>query len=220
MRVEVKANCFLSSLIPPPSSPLVMRAAIHQYVPQVARREVSPGRVAAVWGLAAVMTLGFVALAVAAPLALAGGHELTAAILYQGFGRICHQISARAFYLHGHPLAVCARCFGIYAGFALSVLCYPLVRSLRRTDAPARAWLFAAALPAAIDFSLTFFGLWENTHTSRLLTGAILGVGAVFFVMPGLIDLGQTRLMKFFSTAASGRREAAASRGGTVDARN
>ncbi len=58
----------------------------HQYVPQVVgRREVSPGRAAAMWGLTAVVTLGFVALAVAAPLALAGGHELTAAILYQGF---------------------------------------------------------------------------------------------------------------------------------------
>jgi len=152
-----------------------------------------------------VATLGFVALVVAAPLALAGGHGLTAAVLYQGFGRICHQISARAFYLHGHPLAVCARCFGIYAGFALCVWCYPLVRSLRRTDAPARAWLFAAALPAGVDFSLTFFGLWENTHLSRLLTGAVLGAGAVFFVMPGLVDLVQTRRLRRLSNISASK---------------
>ena len=44
-------------------------------------------------------------------------------------------------------------------------------------------------MPLGIDFSLTFFGIWENTHTSRLLTGALLGSVAVFYVMPGLMDL-------------------------------
>ena len=198
-----------------------MPASPASYVsPLVAPRDFSVRRAWVGWVCALALTLLWVGLIASAPVAAGGGHDALAFVLYHGFGAVCHQIPERAFWLAGHPLAVCARCFGIYAGFALSVLCYPLVRSLRRTDAPARAWLFAAALPAAIDFSLTFFGLWENTHTSRLLTGAILGVGAVFFVMPGLIDLGQTRLMKFFSTAASGRREAAASRGGTVDARN
>jgi hypothetical protein len=48
--------------------------------------------------------------------------------------------------------------------------------------------LILAALPLAIDFSLTFFGVWENTHTSRLLTGLLLGSVTVFFVMPGIID--------------------------------
>jgi hypothetical protein len=46
-----------------------------------------------------------------------------------------------------------------------------------------------AALPLAVDFSLTFFGVWENTHTSRLLTGLLLGSVAVFYVMPGIADL-------------------------------
>jgi hypothetical protein len=41
----------------------------------------------------------------------------------------------------------------------------------------------------AIDWSLTFFGIWENTHTSRLLTGLLLGSTAVFYVMPGIVDL-------------------------------
>jgi hypothetical protein len=54
---------------------------------------------------------------------------------------------------------------------------------------PPRVYLLLAAIPLGIDFSLTFFGVWENTHTSRLLTGALLGSVAVFYVMPGIIDL-------------------------------
>ena len=71
----------------------------------------------------------------------------------------------------------------------MASLCYPLVRSLRRTDTPPRRWLFIAATPMAIDFFLGFFGIWENTHLSRFLTGALLGSVSVLYVMPGLIDL-------------------------------
>jgi hypothetical protein len=40
-----------------------------------------------------------------------------------------------------------------------------------------------------IDFALTFLGVWENTHTSRLLTGLLLGSVTVFYVMPGIAEL-------------------------------
>ena len=42
-----------------------------------------------------------------------------------------------------------------------------------------RMILVLAALPLTIDFSVTFFGFWENTHTSRLLTGALLVVSSL-----------------------------------------
>ncbi|HEY5404910.1 MAG TPA: hypothetical protein VIK24_18700, partial [Pyrinomonadaceae bacterium] len=32
-------------------------------------------------------------------------------------------------------------------------------------------------------------GIWENTHTSRLLTGMLMGGVTVFYVMPGLVEL-------------------------------
>lgn len=144
-----------------------------------------------VWAAAAALVLGFVSLVVVAPAARAGGHSLSAFFLYEMFGRVCHQISERAFYLAGHPFAVCARCTGIYFGFAAGVLLYPLVRSLNRTDAPARKWLLVAAAPAALDFALGLAGVWENTHVSRALTGALLGLAVSFYVVPGLLDLGQ-----------------------------
>jgi uncharacterized membrane protein len=124
-----------------------------------------------------------------APLALAGGHSVFALAVYGAFGHLCHQIPERSFFIAGHQFAVCARCTGIYAGFTVATLGYPLVRSLRRIDTPPRRWLFLSAVPLAIDFSLGFFGLWENTHLSRFLTGALLGSVAVFYVMPGLLDL-------------------------------
>ena len=54
---------------------------------------------------------------------------------------------------------------------------------------PRPSWLLLAALPVAIDFGVNFFGFWQNTHTSRLLTGAFLGSAVVFYVMPGIIEL-------------------------------
>ena len=144
-----------------------------------------------VWALAAMLVLGFVSLIVVAPVALAHGYNSSAFVLYQMFSRVCHQIPERAFYLEGHPVAVCARCTGIYFGFTASVLVYPLVRSLHRGDAPARHWLLLAAVPALLDFALGFFGIWENTHWSRALTGALLGTVAAFYVVPGLMDLSR-----------------------------
>jgi uncharacterized membrane protein len=117
-------------------------------------------------------------------------------VIYGAFAPLCHQLPERSYFIDGHKLAVCSRCTGIYAGFAFTLLLYPLVRSLRNTATPPRSVLILAALPLAIDFSLTFFGFWENTHTSRLLTGALLGSVAVFYVMPGIIDLSLRSLAK------------------------
>lgn len=156
-----------------------------RYVPQV----IPTRRPLVFWAISALVVTLFVMLIVVAPLAAASGHGGIAAGIYRAFGTICHQLPERSFFIDGHKLAVCSRCTGIYAGFLFTFLVYPLVRSLRTTTTPARKWLFLAAAPLAIDFSLTFFGIWENTHTSRLLTGLLLGGAAVFFVMPGIMDL-------------------------------
>jgi uncharacterized membrane protein len=167
----------------------IVPAAIEQYVPQVAPARVCV-RVWLVWGACVALTSAWLSLILGAPLLRARGHEALALLAYRVFAALCHQIPERSFYLAGQPLAVCARCFGIYAGFALGVVCYPLVRSLRRTDTPARRWLLFAALPTGVDFALGFTGLWANTHTSRALTGALLGAVAALYVVPGLVAFG------------------------------
>ena len=143
----------------------------------------------ATWLGVGVLSILFVAMILAAPLALAGGHQALASTIYKTFSYLCHQIPERSYFVTGHPFAVCARCTGIYAGFASASLIYPLLRSLRRTDTPARKWLFLAAIPLGVDWSIEFFGIANNTHSSRLLTGALLGATAALFVLPGLIEL-------------------------------
>lgn len=149
--------------------------------------------VVAVWVLAIV----------AAPIAKINAVNGLADWLYSFFGHICHQISARSFHIHEAPFAVCARCFGFYAGFLGGTLIYPLCRPLENTESFPRFWLFAAMIPMGVDFFLTFFGIWENTHLSRVLTGAILGAACAFFIIPAIIELNWVLRSKLKKTPRS-----------------
>jgi uncharacterized membrane protein len=141
------------------------------------------------WSILTISAVIWCFLLLAAPLARANSYRLTAVTLYTAFSKICHQLPGRSFYLAGYPFAVCSRCTGLYVGFTAILLLYPLVRSLRVTEAPPRKWLFWAALPMAIDVAAQFLGVWHNTHTSRFFTGALLGSVTVFYVVPGWLDL-------------------------------
>jgi len=107
--------------------------------------------------------------------------------VYYVYGRVCHQIAERSLHLAGQPLAVCARCTGIYAGGLAALLLYPFARSLRRTDAPRRLWLVVALILLAIDFAGDYVGIFENTLTTRTITGLIAGAAGAFYILPGLI---------------------------------
>ena len=141
-----------------------------------------------IWFVTTIIIIAIVSLIVIAPLT-AGSYPQLAQSIYGGFAAFCHQIPARSYFSAGHKFAVCSRCTGLYAGFSLTLLFYPLLRSLRAIDWPPPVWLVLSAVPMAIDFLLTFLGIWENTHTSRLLTGLLLGSVSVFYVMPGVAEL-------------------------------
>ena len=157
----------------------------NNYIPQTG----SLRRPLLMWLLAAAGSLAILSLILGAPLALGAGHPFWGLTIYQAFSYVCHQIPERSFFVAGYKFAVCSRCTGLYAGFATATLVYPVLKSLRQTEAPARKWLFIAAAPLAIDFSVGYLGIWDNTHTSRFVTGALLGAVSVFYVMPGLMDL-------------------------------
>ena len=132
------------------------------------------------------MVFAIVSLTVVAPLT-AESHLANS--IYRAFAAVCHQLPERSYFIAGHKFAVCSRCTGVYAGFGFMLLLYPLLRPLRATVWPPPVWLVLASVPMAIDFSLTFLGIWENTHTSRLLTGLLLGGVSVLYVMPGVAEL-------------------------------
>jgi uncharacterized membrane protein len=145
-----------------------------------------------VWSFLASVALLIVIATVAAPAALSRGHAGFSEVIYQVFSYLCHQIPERTFHLASHPFAVCSRCTGFYAGFALATLALPLVRSLKRTDTAHLIWLLLSAVPLAIDFGLTYFEIWENIHFTRVTTGALFGAVAAIYVVPGLIELSDT----------------------------
>ncbi|HSP62255.1 MAG TPA: DUF2085 domain-containing protein [Pyrinomonadaceae bacterium] len=149
------------------------------------------------WAITAAIALALVAMIVGAPLAQASGHSAFASPIYRAFSFVCHQIPERSFHLAGHQFAVCSRCTGLYSGFAVAALVYPLAYSLKRIDTPRRLWLILATVPLLIDFSLTYFGVWSNTHLTRFSTGALLGAVSVFYVMPGLVELSSAFVRRF-----------------------
>jgi uncharacterized membrane protein len=151
-----------------------------------------------IWCAVGAISLSIVGLILAAPLAQAHGHSQFASSIYRAFSFVCHQIPERSFHLAGNKFAVCSRCTGLYSGFAIAVLAYPLARSVNRTDTPSLLWLILAALPLAIDFSLGYFNIWANTQVSRFATGVLLSSVAVFYIVPGLVEL----TMKVFDRPA------------------
>ena len=172
-----------------------MPEAISEYMPQLAHDAESARRwrrALWAWAAAAGCAAGLLALIVAAPLLKASGLHAAAGAVYGAFALACHQMDERSFHLLGFKLAVCARCFGLYAGALAGALAYPLVRPLARRDLPARGWLIAAAVPTSIDFALGFFRVWENTHASRFLTASLLWLAVAFYFVPGVVDVALT----------------------------
>jgi hypothetical protein len=59
--------------------------------------------------------------------------------------------------------------------------------------------LILAALPLAIDFGLGYFNIWQNTHASRFITGALFSSVAAFYILPGLVDISSSVARHFRS---------------------
>jgi len=165
-----------------------MPSPIENYIPQVAAGKYRQ-QTFAVWSVLFLAALVWVLLIISAPLARANGFSEFANSVYTFFSYLCHQLPARSFHFGEHAFAVCSRCFGFYAGLFLGFGFYPLFRSLNETNPLPRIWLFLAMIPMGADWSLMFFGVWENTHLSRAVTGAILGAACAVFIVPALLEI-------------------------------
>ena len=146
-----------------------------------------------VWSVFALLAAVWVLLILLAPLAEANNFSNIANPLYKFFGYLCHQMSDRSFHVHEHAFAVCARCFGVYCGLLFGFVVYPLLQRIEETAPLPRFWLFLAMIPIAIDWLLGIFEIWENTHLSRFVTGAILGTVCAVFIVPALVEVFQFR---------------------------
>jgi len=136
-----------------------------------------------------LIVLAWNLLIVLAPVGRANGFTGFSSPLYTFFSYICHKQPARSFFIEGEPFGVCSRCFGVYFGLFVGVVIYPLWRHIDEIEPLPRYWLFLACVPMAADWSLTFFGIWENTHLSRLITGLILGIACSTFIVPAVVEI-------------------------------
>lgn len=141
------------------------------------------------WGVGLAVVLVWSLLIVAAPLAKANGGVAVSSPLYIFFSFICHQIPERTFHILEEPFGVCSRCLGVYFGLLAGFALYPLWRNIDEITPVPRFWLFLSLIPIAIDWSLTTFGIWENNHASRFITGLILGVACATFIVPAIVEI-------------------------------
>ena len=165
-----------------------MARAAENYVPQVIAGRLR-SQALKVWIVSSAFVLFWILLILAAPVAKANGYSQISTPLYSFFSYICHQMPSRSFFVEGEKFGVCSRCFGVYLGLLLGFLVYPLWRTIGEIEPLPRFWLFLSLVPIGIDWSLGVFGIWENTFTTRLITGLILGLACATFMMPALVEI-------------------------------
>ena len=164
-----------------------MTGSAEDYVPQ----SLEPAfrrQAVRVWAIATSVVAAWVLLIVIDPLLKAAGVAL-ASTVHTFFGSICHQIPERSFFIAGEPFGVCSRCFGVYFGLFSGSALYPAVRRLDDIEPLPRFWLFLSLIPITVDWSLTVFGIWENTHLSRSLTGLVLGFACALYLVPAAVEI-------------------------------
>ncbi len=104
------------------------------------------------------------------------------------FQPVCHQIPARSPKLFGQPTAVCARCLGLYSGFLIGACVLPFLHSLsRRLEANPR-WILAFSVPMFLDLLV-----WQNTMTTRWMSGALAAFPIALFARLALEQLPSSR---------------------------
>lgn len=124
--------------------------------------------------LAAVM-LGGAMLVTIAP------HPVLESIGRAVYRLTCHARGERSLLLGGEPMAICARCSGIWAGMFLGSVLAGLGVA-RRPRITARV-MFLIALPLIVDGVSQATGLRESNNVLRLLTGFPVGLGGIVWAL-------------------------------------
>jgi uncharacterized membrane protein len=126
----------------------------------------------------AVAPIAFVVAAVAVPYCSSHGWFACSFPLSYGFSLVCHQHPERCFWLFGAPIAVCARCLGIYLGAATGLL-------LRVSRRSAIHLLTIAATLNLTEWLTEFAGVHGNWRDVRFVLGLALGAaGAMLIASP------------------------------------
>ena len=110
------------------------------------------------------------------------------AFAYSVFTPICHQIPSRSFHLFGQPLAVCARCLGIYFGALGGTGLYALINGFSRLSLPKVRTFILVSIPIITDAGGNFLHLWTSSPWIRFMTGFLWGLILPFYFIVGVSD--------------------------------
>ena len=120
-----------------------------------------------------------------------------ARLVYAAYSPFCHQVPERSLSCFGHPLAVCARCLGIYSGILLGLILYPFIRGWKEVRAPESRVFFSFSAPIVLDTAANFLGVWKSWKrptsdltwkTAEVLRGRPAGHGAALGCSPPLLS--------------------------------
>jgi uncharacterized membrane protein len=98
----------------------------------------------------------------------------------------CHQISERCLDLGFGPLAVCARCAGLYLGGLFGLL---WTTARNRASRPRPMWLAVVATPTVIDFAAGEIGLPSAGNWLRFSLALPVGLLAGLYLGDALIEI-------------------------------
>lgn len=134
---------------------------------------------------AALLAAVFLAGAIAAPQLEAGGTS-GGAWLRLAYRPACHQQPDRCVDLGHGPLAVCARCLGLYLG---GLIALTGAAAVVRTFRPPLAWLLVTAAVNLVDFAVGLAGLPNFGNWPRLAIALPLGFVCGLYLGDALADL-------------------------------
>jgi uncharacterized membrane protein len=123
-------------------------------------------------------------------------------LAYALYSPVCHQVEGRSLRCFGQPLAVCARCTGVYLGFLIGLGLYPFLRGWRRLALPGSRVFFIFSGPIVVDAAANFLGLWQTSNALRLASGILWGPILPFYFITGIADLLISRKRKGLKSAS------------------
>jgi uncharacterized membrane protein len=100
----------------------------------------------------------------------------------QVFSSLCHQQPMRSLYIGEVPMAVCSRCFGIYASFFAGLLVLPILPQSWWRSRYIIFLLIGAIILNITDMIAYASGGWANTNSTRLVTGGLIGISVALLI--------------------------------------
>ncbi len=135
----------------------------------------SSNRLGLQWNALTPVALALAAAALLVPYLLSRGFLPIAFILQRGFALVCHQRPERSFFISGVPVAVCARCLGMYVGAAVGLL-------VRMSEGLATRLFVAAVTLNLIDAVAEYAGWHGNWMAVRFALGLMLGATGALLI--------------------------------------